>query len=347
MHDPFFTRDIASVSTTSKEIPYDVLIVGGGPAGLQCAVYALSEGLSVCLVESNKIGGQIRQSPMLTNVIPMGSGISGIQFASECMVQLQSIARSCSKKFTAVNGTVGDFKKLSDMKFEVAVHAYERTDINKIFAKTVVLATGMRWSIDSDSAITSVDIDDIVLQEDWIHTHNPEDVALIIGGGNSACQAALYLNDITIHPVNVVVRSEISASDYIKNALGKCASDRIRIFEGYQVHRVIKTLSTYTATLKASSDLPDQNVVFNKVYYMGNSVPNSRTLVHSFPSLLNGDGFIKTRGVATEIPGIFACGDVRAGQTRRLAIAMGSGAAAVTAIHEYLKSGKHPKSTSA
>ena len=323
----------------------DVVIVGAGPAGLAAAVYAASEGLDVLVVETNSPGGQAGSSSKIENYLGFPTGISGQALAGRAYTQAQ--------KFGAqVMITKGAKQLACDSK----PYAIEIDDGLQVPARTVIIATGAAYRKPSIENLRQFENAGVYYGATFMEAQlcRGEEVA-VVGGGNSAGQAAVFLAQ-TAKRVHMLVRSgglAESMSRYL-----------IRRIE--QNPAIVLRTNTEIVALEGSNHLErvswrDDNAGntethdIRHVFLMTGAVPGTKWLEGCVA--LDAKGFIKTGPdlsqedlaaahwplaraphlLETSLPGVFAVGDVRGGNIKRVASAVGEGSIAISFVHRALQ----------
>ncbi len=313
---------------------YDVAIVGAGPAGLATAVYAASEGLSVLVLDQRAIGGQAGASARIENYLGFPTGISGqalagrafnqaLKFGAELAIPLEVARLDCAP--------AGEGKP----------HRLELVAGDMVQARTVVIASSARYR--------RPDIGNLELFEGagvsyWASPVEArlcegEEVALV-GAGNSAGQAVAFLAP-RVRKLHLVVRGaglEASMSRYL--------IDRIAALPNVQVHVRTEVVSLegdhdtglIGATYRDRDTGETHHCDLRHMFLFVGADPNSDWLKACVG--VDHKGFVLTGStdlsLQTDAAGVFAIGDVRASSTKRVAAAVGEGAAVVSQIHEYL-----------
>lgn len=310
------------------EETYDVTIVGGGPAGLAAAVYAASEGLCTVVLESDIPGGQAGTSSRIENYLGFPAGISGQQLAGRAQVQAQKFGARI-----AVPRRVSRLEASDGQPFRLHLD-----DGFTLHTKTIIIATGARYrSLDIHNAkqfegnglhfaATNVEAD----------LCRAEDV-VVVGGGNSAGQAAVFLSRIARH-VHLLVRGphiSQTMSEYLIERIE--ASSRISLRPRTEIIALSgdRHLQRVRWIDRASSK-EEEHAIAN-VFLMLGAEPNTSWLGDHVET--NDKGFILTDNLLpleTSCRGIFAVGDVRSGSIKRVAAAVGEGASVVASIHQRL-----------
>jgi thioredoxin reductase/predicted ABC-type ATPase len=313
----------------TKEDPRDVVIVGAGPAGLSAAIYGGTEGLDTVVLDANEEpGGQAGMSSRIENVSGFPVGTRGQDWAADSYKQAQRTGAEC--RFGV---------KVEGMDFdeETGLKTLRLSDGSEVSARAVVVAGGVQFrKLDFPGA----DATGVVYGNSReIHDATEEgDPVALVGGGNSASQAALHLahegRKVTILLRRGGIRD--STSDYL---VGQLEGDpNIEIRNG-EVGEVVKDADGHVTSvkLKDGEEMPARGVGV----FIG-SIPNANWTGAD----VDEHGAVRTGGegreaLETSVPGVFAAGDVRSGAVRRVATAAGDGAAAISQIHGFLHSDEH------
>jgi thioredoxin reductase (NADPH) len=323
---------------------YDVVIVGGGPAGLGAAVYAASEGLRTVLVERRATGGQAGQSSRIENYLGFPDGVSG--------AQLTDRARRQALKYGAEILTTRDVVGLD---VRPSARAVRFDDGGEVVAHTVLLSTGIAYrTLELSGADTLVGRG---LFYGSAITEAPAcsgDEVYIVGGANSAGQAAVFLSRHA-RRVTMLVRAsslEASMSHYLIRQIADIPNIDVRM--GTEVVGIEGSDHLEAITLCTNSDHAVETVKAGYLFVFIGAAPRTewldgvvtrdqRGFVLTGPDLMvNG----RPRGweldrdpyfLESSVPGVFAAGDVRANSVKRVASAVGEGAMAIQLIHGYLE----------
>ena len=304
--------------------PFDVVIVGAGPAGLAAAVYASSEGLDALVVERESIGGQAGSSTRIRNYLGFARGLSGAELAQRAYQQAWVFGATflTTREVEAIE--LGD-----DLHRVVISGGFE------VEARSVILATGVsyrRLPVPALAALEGVGV---------FYGSSPSDArqytggsVYVVGGANSAGQAAVHLARYAAS-VTLLCRSEIekSMSSYlIAEIEGK---SNIHVLEGAQVTDAAGDGRLETVTLRVGDE--SQTVPADALYVLIGAEPR----VEWLPDAIERDerGFVCAQTeYATNVPGVFVIGDVRAGSVKRVASAVGEGSVVIQHVHRYLAS---------
>jgi thioredoxin reductase (NADPH) len=314
---------------------YDVVIVGAGPAGLAAAVYAASEGLSVAALDCRAPGGQAGTSSRIENYLGFPTGISGHALAGRAFVQAQ--------KFGAHIGIPCEVKALY---CDTQPPVVELADGHRITARTVVIASGAEYRRPAVEGLERFERTSVYYWATPIEARLcRKEPVLLVGGGNSAGQAIVFLASHAEH-IHVFIRGASLAQ-----SMSHYLTERVMSLPNVTVHTRIELTA-----LEGDARL-------QRVHYRGaGGIEGSMTTHHLFvfigaePNtswldtcgvLRDSKGFVLTgtdladAGVPsmplqTSVEGVFAIGDVRSGSTKRVASAVGEGAAVVAQIHSLL-----------
>jgi thioredoxin reductase (NADPH) len=323
---------------------YDVAVVGAGPAGLATAVYAASEGLSVIVFDQRAIGGQAGASARIENYLGFPTGISGQALAGRAFSQAQ--------KFGAELAIPMEVCRLCCDEGGSHPLRLDLTDDRAIQARTVVVASGARYRRPNIPDLSTYEGAGISYWASPIEAKlcEGEEIALI-GGGNSAGQAVVYLAP-QVRRLHLVVRGaglEASMSRYLIDRVA--ALPNVELHTGTEVVAVEgdRTKGLTAAVFRHRSAGARTRWPLRHLFLFIGADPNvdwlngcvatdDRGFVvtgRDFPATVGRRAFL----LESSRPGVFAVGDVRAGSTKRVAAAVGEGAAVVAQIHRVLALG--------
>lgn len=309
---------------------FDLLIVGGGPAGVAAAVYAGSEGLDALVVEDMAIGGQAGTSSRIENYMGFPTGISGTDLTYRGQIQALKFGTSF-----AMPRRVESLRKRDDGVFCATLDAGD-----EVCARAILVSTGVQYRrlpLENLRELEGAGVFYSATEMEARFCSSTE--AVVIGGGNSAGQAAMYLSRSASH-VHLVVRSgslAASMSSYLSQRLE--ADPRITI----HYHTTVSALhgEDWLEGVTFTSPDGERRIDTRALFIMIGAAPNTDWL----SGLVETDdkGFALTgAAVGRETPfetgtdGIFAVGDVRSGSVKRVASAVGEGSVVVSRIWTYL-----------
>ena len=323
----------------------DVVIVGAGPAGLAAAVYGASEGLDVLVVESRAPGGQAGASSRIENYLGFPTGISGQDLADRAYSQAQ--------KFGA---QVIVAKKARALLCKRRPFAVEFEDGSTVSARTIVIATGASYRKLAVQDLARFEGAGVYYAATAMEAQlcRGEDV-IVVGGGNSAGQAAVFLAQ-SVRRVHMLVRAAGLAetmSRYLIRRIEQSPSIELRTrteivaLEGGNRLEAVRWRDNQTMAVERRA--------VGHVFVMTGAEPATRWLADCVA--LDDKGFVKTgtdlsrdeltaagwprtrapHHLETSLPGVFAVGDVRSGNQKRVASAVGEGSTAIALVHQVLK----------
>jgi len=322
----------------------DVVIVGAGPSGLAAAVYGASEGLDVLVLETSAPGGQAGSSSKIENYLGFPTGISGQELAARASTQAQ--------KFGAQVMIAKDARRLACVRKPYVI---EIDDGSRVSARVVVIATGAEYRKLPVDNLSQFESSGVYYGATFVEAQLCEgEEVIVVGGGNSAGQAAVFLAQ-TARRVYMVVRSAGLAESMSRYLIRRIEENpkiilrthtEIADLEGHVDLERVSWRDTRTGTVEAHD--------IGHVFVMMGAVPNTRWLDGCIA--LDAAGFIKTGPdlspddlaaahwplarlphlLETSLPGVFAVGDVRGGNVKRVASAVGEGSIAVSFVHQAL-----------
>ena len=312
----------------AQEEAVDLLVVGGGPAGLGAAVYGASEGLETLVVESTALGGQAGSSRRIENYLGFPAGISGAELTSRAVSQARKFDARPATPYRAMSLEPGNGR-----------HTVRLEEGNVIRARSVILATGAQYRrlpVEGLSEYEGITI---------FYAAGPPEAQLcgasrvgVVGGGNSAGQAAVWLARggalVTLLHRRADLRETMS--DYLVRELERYGVAVRDLSEIGELHGADGRLEA--VTLKTGERLS-----FSFLFLFLGALPCTEWLGEAVAR--DADGFVLTGAQAgadylleTSVPGVFAAGDVRSGSTKRCAAAVGEGSMAVQFVHARLAS---------
>jgi thioredoxin reductase (NADPH) len=333
------------IQTKANRPFYDLIVVGGGPAGLANAVYGASEGLRTLMIERNAPGGQAGTSSRIENYLGFPSGVTGADLASRAAAQ----ARRFGAEILTAQEVVG-FRREDPYRY------VKLSDGSEVCGYTIVLATGM--SVRKLEVPGCEDLQGIgvfygaALTE--AATYRDQDVC-IVGGANSAGQAAMFISRYAKSVTMLIRPADLSPgmSQYLVSRIK--ATPNISVIAGVEVLCVggkekmesvqIKNIATEQVTelpmaamfifigAAPHADMAEGFVERDEKGFIitGPELPKAGTKPRGWT--LERDPYL----FETNVPGVFAVGDVRSGANRRVAAAVGEGSAGIYMVHKYLQ----------
>jgi len=301
----------------------DAIIIGAGPSALAAAIYTTRENIDTVLYEKAIVGGLVATIDKISNYPGFPDGIEGLMLAERLEKQA---------KFFGANIKYGDVTSIRDNGNE-KIATVDGIEIN---TRAILIASGRSYG--------KIDVPgELEYFGKGVHYCATCDGAfyknkkiVVIGGANSAVQEAIYLTRFASH-IDLIVRSTIKASRILQRDLQKLIDDdKITVHLNTSVNEIIGFNGHITSLRTTKNDKP---MVFETdgIFIFVGLRPNTDFLSDSGIEL-DEAGFIKTDSkLQTNIPGIFASGDVRSGATMQIVSAVGEGATAALSIREYLR----------
>lgn len=341
-------RDIADCLGFNESIDRihlrDVVVVGAGPSGLAAAVYAASEGLDALVVESSAPGGQAGTSSRIENYLGFPAGISGDELAARAYSQAQKFGAPVLIARQAIR-----------LRCDQTPYIVELDDGARIAARTVVIATGAKYRKLGLESLSRFEGAGVYYAATFMESQlcGGDEVA-VVGGGNSAGQAALFLAQ-TARRVHLLIRAGGLAESMSRYLIRRIERDTAIVMRTYsEIAALEGNGHLERIRLRDNRTGATETKDVRHVFSMTGAVPNTDWLQRCVS--LDANGFIKT-GTAlgpedlatarwsqarqpfpleTTLPGVFAVGDVRSGNYKRVASAVGEGSTAIASVHQVL-----------
>jgi thioredoxin reductase len=318
---------------------FDVAVLGAGPAGLGAAVYAASEGLSTLVVEPEAVGGQAGTSSLIRNYAGFPNGVSGNRLAFNAYQQAWGF------------GTTFHFmRQATGLTREDGLLRLTLSDGTSVRAQAVVIATGASWrrvGVPELEALTGrgVFYGAAVSEAPAMRGRH----AFVVGGGNSAGQAAVYLSRYADRVTVLVRRASLTEtmSDYLIRELTALPNVDVRNRAQVVGGAGAEFLESFVVRdLDTGAETTESGVLFLLIgseprtdWLAGTLARDRWGFLCTGPDAVAGPDWPLARSpglLETSTPGVFAAGDVRAGSVKRVASAVGEGALAVTLVHAHL-----------
>jgi thioredoxin reductase (NADPH) len=324
------------------EAVHDFVVIGAGPAGLAAAVYAASEGVDTCVVDTFAPGGQAGTSSRIENYLGFPTGISGAALAGRALSQAQKFGAQINVAWQA-----------DRLHCDTWPYTVEMSTGRWVRGRTILIASGARYRTLEVADLPRLLGSGIYYAATHLEAKlcDGEDV-IVVGGGNSAGQAAVFLSGYC-RRVHVVVRAfglADSMSSYLIRRIE--STPNISLLVRTQITALEGDDHLERVTWKAADGVPETRDL-RHLFLMLGALPNTRWLEGCVA--LDERGFVKTGPdlepqdvhgwnlsrmpylLETNVHGVFAAGDVRAGSTKRIAAAVGEGSSAVQFVHRALR----------
>jgi thioredoxin reductase (NADPH) len=327
---------------------YDLSIYGAGPAGLSAAVYGASEGLKTVLIERSIVGGQASSSPRIENYLGFPQGVSGADLADRAREQAVRFGAEILIFREGIRGEAVPGKRIGYL-----------ADGTKIVARAAVCATGVdyrRLGLPGEDRLFGAGVYYGAGASEAVLCENEH--VFIVGGGNSAGQAALHFA-LVAGRVTMVVRE-----DSLKRYLSEYLIDRIKSEPRIEVLLCTEVTALHgdrtlrAVTLRDNRTGREWAAATRWLFLCLGGVPHTQWAVDA-GVVCDGGGYLLTGpdlvkdpdklrnwtldrapySMETSVPGVFAAGDVRHGSIKRFASAVGEGATAIASVHRYLADG--------
>ena len=323
---------------------FDLLVIGAGPAGLAAAVYGATEGLSTAIVDALAAGGQVATTSRIENYLGFPAGISGTEFGERAQLQAQRLGAEMYVPNAAVT------LSHHDGYYHVVLE-----DGAELLGKAVIIATGVSYrGLDVVGIEKFEGVGVFYSPADADHVES-EDPVVIVGGGNSAGQAATALA-ASGHPVHLLVRGDGLAQTMSTYLLDRIENDpRITVHTQTVVASVRGDRQLDSVVIEERLTGKQTEVATHDLFVMIGAEPRTAWLDSALvrdrrgfivtgdeipaAALSDNDWGILERGpylLETSLPGVFAVGDVRANSVKRVAAAVGEGSMAVRFAQQYL-----------
>ncbi|HEX6334459.1 MAG TPA: FAD-dependent oxidoreductase [Flavisolibacter sp.] len=323
---------------------YDVLIIGAGPAGLAASVYGSCEGLKTLLIERANPGGQASSSARIENYLGFPAGLSGAELTRRAITQTTRFGTEILTPKEVKNISVKDGYKIVEMSDGTIVHS-----------RTVIIATGASWTrleLDGVEQFTGAGI---YYGAAGVEAHACRDeVIYLVGGGNSACQAALYMSKFA-KEVNILIRRDSlkqTAANYLVENISKVPN--IKVLPNTEVVAVKGDTVLQEITLRDEGG--KETAVPCKALFIyigarpGTSWLEGLVMKDDKGFIMTGTELVKDKAFQacwkldrepymceSNVPGVFAAGDVRMGALTGISSAVGEGAMAIRFTRKYLQ----------
>jgi thioredoxin reductase (NADPH) len=334
--------ELLNITQPVDQTVYDLIIVGGGPAGLAAAVYGASEGLKTAVLEESAPGGQASASSKIENYMGFPTGLSGSDLAERAVIQAQ--------KFGA---TITAPVRATGLHFASGYNVVGMDDGEQAIGRCVLIATGASYRRLPVEGCADFEGRGVYYSATAVEAQLCEEQpVVVVGGGNSAGQAAVFLAERARQVYVVCVEEQIEEmmSSYLATRIHHI--DNIELRPQSEITSVEGDEQLESVVIRDNATGAEEQVSVSALFVFIGAEPHTNWLPEEIE--VDENGFIKTGPDAagsphwplsrppayleTSKPGVFAAGDVRAGSVKRVAAAVGEGSMAIHFVHQYLAS---------
>ena len=302
---------------------YDIIIIGGGPAGLTSGLYASRARLSTLLLERMALGGQVNSSEMIENYPGLDKSISGFQLAQNLEKQAKGFG------LTAEMGTANKLSLRDDHTKVI------KTNGRELLCKALIIATGSepnKLAIEREEQLTGRGVSYCATCDGPLY--KDKEVA-VVGGGDAAVEEALFLCRFAKKVHIIHRRDQLRAIKILQERI--LTTENAHLIWNTVVDKIEGDKSVESLLLRNVKDNKNSSLKVDGIFIYVGLKPNTGWLKNVLP--LHEQGFIETNDrMETTLPGVFAAGDVRHKLLRQIATAVGDGSTAAFAAEKYLES---------
>ncbi len=306
---------------------HDVIMIGAGPAALTAAIYTTREDIETLLFERAVVGGLAAVTDMIDNYPGFPEGVAGLKLADDLRAQAERFGAKIELGEVTSIHDEGEYKRLETTSGDMQARAVliaTGSDYKKVGCpgEAEYYARGVHYCATCDGAFYR------------------DKRLVVVGGGNSAVQETIFLTRFATH-IDLLVRSTIKASDVLQHELDEYVKNgKVTIHLGTTTDEIVGENNSVTKVV-GTKDGKKVDFPTDGVFVFVGLMPNSQFVKGTLD--LDPIGFIKTdNNLLTNMPGVFAAGDIRSGATMQIASAAGEGATAALKIREFLEGRAHP-----
>lgn len=301
---------------------YDVAIIGAGPSGLTAAMYLSRAGYRTVVLEGQLIGGQVATIDRIDNYPGFAEGVAGMELASS----LESQARRFGAEIK--------FAKVNSIRPGQPVAI--QTDAGEVAARAVLIASGAGYrhlGIPGEAEYLSHGVHYCATCDGAFY--RDKDI-IVVGGANTAVQEVIFLSKQVKH-ITMLVRSHLKADQVLKEELAKLIqAGKVTLLEGWHPLEMVGDGDKLTG-VKASDGQEERQLSCAGVFVFAGSEPSNGFIAGTKIQLDEAGRIVTGDDLMTDEPNVWACGDVRSGETRQIVSAAGDGAVAAKYIGHYLQ----------
>jgi thioredoxin reductase (NADPH) len=313
----------------NTDIPtHDVIVVGAGPAALTAAIYTTREDIETLLFERGVVGGLAAVTDKIDNYPGFPDGVEGLKLADDLRKQAERFGAVIELGEVTGIHDEGEYKRLE-------------TTSGDMLARAVLIATGSDYKkigVPGEQEFYARGVHYCATCDGAFYRDKK---LVVVGGGNSAVQEAIFLTRFATH-IDLLVRSTIKASDVLQHELDEFVKQgKVTVHLGTTTDEIIGADNSVNKVVGTKNGQKTDFVTDGVFVFVG-LMPNSQFLKPT-PVKLDEIGFVITdEHLHTNMNGVFAAGDIRSGATMQIASAAGEGATAALKIREFLEGRRHP-----
>ncbi len=300
---------------------YEVLIIGAGPAGMTAAIYAARAGYKTAILEHGVPGGQAATTDMIENYPGFPEGVSGPELMMKFFEQTQTFGVEMIYEQVQSLDVTGDVKKVI-------------TDKQTIETKALVIASGAKprtLGVANEGRLRGRGVSYCATCDGFFFKDQP---VAVVGGGDTAVEEAMYLTKMCSNVTLIHRRDELRANKLAQSRA--LANEKLNILYDTVVDEIVGEEKVTQLKLRNKKTDETSTLDINGVFIFVGYLPNASFLPAELE--VNEQGYIITdEGMATNVPGVFAIGDVRQKKLRQVTTAVGDGGAVMHSIEEYFR----------
>ncbi len=301
---------------------YDVIIIGGGPAGLTAALYCGRARMKTLLLEKATAGGQAATTDMIENYPGFPEGIGGYELTEKMKQQAAHFGAE-----------IQEIKEVGGLELEDGMKLVKVDDIG-IKAKSVIIATGAEPKTLDIPGVAEFRGKGVSYCATCDGAFYRDKVVAVIGGGNSAAEEALFLTKFASKVYIVHRRDELRADKILQERLQ--SNDKIEVIWDSHLRKILGNGRVEEMVVENKNTRDRTGYQVDGVFFYIGSVPNTEFCEGLVE--LDGREFILTdEAMRANVPGVFACGDCRANLLKQVAVAVGEGALAAVEAEKYIE----------
>ncbi len=309
--------------TKAERAFYDVIVIGGGPAGLTAAMYLTREGIETLVIEKSALGGQAGSTEKMDNFPGFDEGISGAEFA-------ERLARQ-ARRFGA---ELLEAQDVTEVSREGRYFCVTTADGSQYGTKAVLFSTGARYrrmNVPGENELIGINVHFCATCDGAFYKDKK---VLVVGGGNSGFEEGLFLTKFAKQVDIVEFLPQVKASAVLQQKIAEQPNMRVTVNHAVKELVGKNKLEKILVEDRASGEIKEWS--YDGIFVFVGLTPNS-DLVKNLAEV-DKFGFVTAdKAYMTSQPGLFTAGDVRAGSSKQAAVAVGEGASAALSIREYLK----------